>query len=359
MAKEKRIAVLPGDGIGAEIVAEAVKVLERVADIFDYEFTFDYGSIGGAAIDETGAPLPAETLALAKQADAVLLGAVGGPKWDQLPGHLRPEKALLTLRKELELYANLRPAAPHEELIASSTLKEAVVRGVDLLVVRELTGGLYFGEKKREQSADGEVAIDTLVYSEREVERIVRKAFDIARLRRKHLTSVDKANVLESSRLWRSVVEQVAPDYPDVTLEHMLVDNCAMQLVRRPKAFDVIVTENMFGDILSDEAAILTGSIGMLPSASLGVGNRGLYEPVHGSAPDIAGLGKANPMATVLSVAMMLKYSFGDEAAADAIERAVARVLSSGLRTADLVAPGQEALSTEACGDKIVANLEQ
>ena len=359
LTKAKHIAVLPGDGIGPEIMQEAVKVLKSVERQFGYSFTFSEGLIGGIAIDETGEPLPDETLEMSKRADAVLLGAVGGPKWDQNPGDRRPEKALLGIRKGLQLYANLRPAAPHDQLIASSTLKEDVVRGVDLMVVRELTGGLYFGEKKRERTDDGEVAVDTLIYHEHEVERIVRKAFEIARVRRKHLTSVDKANVLESSRLWRSVVERIAPDYPDVELEHMLVDNCAMQLVRRPKSFDVIVTENMFGDILSDEAAILTGSIGMLPSASVGEGNIGLYEPVHGSAPDIAGQGMANPIATILSVAMMMKYSFGDEAASTAIENAVQKVLDAGYRTADLATPGQASLSTSEYGDKIVEMLEQ
>lgn len=359
MAKEKQIAVLPGDGIGPEIVGEAVKVLKSVERMFGYSFTFQYGLIGGAALDETGQPLPEETLNMSQKADAVLLGAVGGPKWDDNPGDLRPEKALLGIRKALQLYANLRPAAPHDQLIHNSTLKEETVRGVDLIVVRELTGGLYFGEKKRERTEDGEVAVDTLVYHEHEIERIVRKAFEIARLRRKHVTSVDKANVLESSRLWRSVVERVAPDYPDVTLEHMLVDNCAMQLVRRPASFDVIVTENMFGDILSDEAAILTGSIGMLPSASLGDGNIGLYEPVHGSAPDIAGQGIANPIATVLSVAMMMKYSFGDEEAARAIEQAVHKVLDAGYRTADLAGDEHITLTTAEYGDKIVDMLEK
>lgn len=358
MSKEKHIAVLPGDGIGPEIVEEAVKVLKSVERTFGYSFSFSYGLIGGAALDETGKPLPEETVEISKGADAVLLGAVGGPKWDNNPGELRPEKALLGIRKALELYANLRPAAPHDRLIASSTLKEDVIRGVDLMVVRELTGGLYFGEKKREQTPGGEVAVDTLIYHEYEVERIVRKAFEIARLRRKQLTSVDKANVLESSRLWRAVVERIAPDYPDVTLEHMLVDNCAMQLVRRPTTFDVVVTENMFGDILSDEAAILTGSIGMLPSASVGDGNIGLYEPVHGSAPDIAGQGVANPIATILSVAMMMKYSFGDEAASSAIENAVKEVLTAGYRTADLAAAEETTLSTKEYGDKIVEALE-
>lgn len=358
MSKTKHIVVLPGDGVGPEVVDEAIKVLKSVERTFGYRFTFNQFDVGGKAIDATGEPISDGVLNACKQADAVLLGAVGGPKWDHLPGERRPEKALFALRKTLNLFANLRPAAPHDRLIASSTLKEDVIRGVDLLIVRELTGGLYFGEKRREQTTDGERAVDTLVYSEGEIERIVRKAFDIARLRRKQLTSVDKANVLESSRLWRSVVERVSKDYPDVTVEHMLVDNCAMQLVRRPATFDVIVTENMFGDILSDEAAILTGSIGMLPSASLGDGQFGLYEPVHGTAPDIAGKGVVNPMATILSVAMMLKYSFGDKEASDKIEQAVKRFLDEGYMTADLVAPGEAYLTTSQCGDKIVEFIE-
>lgn len=357
MTKTKQIAILPGDGIGPEITEEAIKVMQSIERQFNYTFSFSRGLIGGIAIDETGQPLPEETLNMCREADAVLLAAVGGPKWDDNPSDLRPENALLGLRKALQLYANLRPAVPHDVLVSSSTLKEDVIRGVDLMVVRELTGGLYFGEKKREQTPDGELGVDTLIYYDHEIERIVRRAFEIARLRRKQLTSVDKANVLESSRLWRAVVERVAPDYPDVELEHMLVDNCAMQLVRRPAAFDVIVTENMFGDILSDEAAILTGSIGMLPSASIGEGNVGLYEPVHGSAPDIVGQGKANPIATILSIGMMMKYTFGDQAASEAVDQAVQNVLDEGHRTADLAAPGQSFLTTAQFGDKIVEAL--
>lgn len=359
LSKTKHIAVLPGDGIGTEVINEAIKVLKRIESLFGYTFVFNEALIGGAAIDAAGEPLPAETLKLCEQADAVLLGAVGGPKWDQNPGDMRPEAGLLKLRKALALYANLRPAKAHSQLIGNSALKTDVVQGVDLIVVRELTGGLYFGEKRRDVTPDGEAAVDTLIYHEHEVERIVRQAFDIARVRRKHVTSVDKANVLESSRLWREVAERVARDYPDVTLAHMLVDSCAMQLVHRPAQFDVIVTENMFGDILSDEAAILTGSIGMLPSASLGKGNKGLYEPVHGTAPDIAGQGKANPMAAILSAAMMMKYSFGDDAASTAIEQAVSHVLDAGYRTGDLADTGKTVISTSEYGDKIVAHLNR
>lgn len=349
----KKIAVLPGDGIGPEIVDEGVKVLRAVAETFGYRFAFRFGMVGGGAIDRVGTPLPQETLDLCRDSDAVLLGAVGGPRWDDNPPELRPEKALLGLRKELGLFANLRPAILFEGMEQSSTLRPEVLKGVDLIVVRELTGGIYFGEKSRERLKEGEKATDTLVYHEWEIERIVRRAFDIARGRRKRVTSVDKANVLESSRLWRSVVNRVAEEYPDVELEHMLVDNCAMQVVRRPTHFDVIVTENMFGDILSDETAILTGSIGMLPSASLGEGTFGLYEPVHGSAPDIAGQGVANPVATLLSVAMMLRHSFGYEEAARAVEQAVRSVLASGYRTADLARSGDLAIGTEEFGDRV------
>jgi 3-isopropylmalate dehydrogenase len=354
MGTVKKIAVLPGDGIGPEIMEEALKVLRKVEDLFGHSFQFTFGMAGGGAVDRVGNPLPEETLSLCKQSDAVLLAAVGGPKWDNNPPELRPEQALLGLRKSLNLYANLRPAVLFEGLENASTLKPEVVKGVDLLVVRELTGGIYFGEKKRERLEDGEQATDTLVYHEREVERIVRRAFEIARGRRKKLTSVDKANILESSRLWRSVVDRVARDYKDVQVEHVLVDNCAMQLIRRPADFDVIVTENMFGDILSDETAMLTGSIGLLPSASLGEGMTGLYEPVHGSAPDIAGQGVANPAAMILSAAMMLRHSFGYEEAATAVEQAVRKVLADGHRTADLAGPGTLAVGTEEFGDLVV-----
>ncbi|MCR8994184.1 3-isopropylmalate dehydrogenase [Brevibacillus laterosporus] len=360
MTKTFNVAVLPGDGIGAEIVAEAVKVLEVVAEQTGHSFQFTYGKIGGCAIDEEGTPLPEETIRICKEADAVLLGAVGGPKWDQNPGHLRPETGLLGIRKALGLFANLRPATMHESLVGASSLKPEVVAGVDLIVVRELTGGIYFGDKKRYIGEDGQdTAEDLLLYREEEVERIIRTAFDIARKRQKKLVSVDKANVLESSRLWRKVADQVATDYPDVELSHMLVDSCAMQLVRAPKQFDVIVTENMFGDILSDEAAMLTGSIGMLASASLASGSFGLYEPVHGSAPDIAGKGIANPLATILSVAMLLRYSLHLDEAADRVEQAVWSVLEAGHRTGDLAANKAEALSTIEMGQLVVAELRK
>ncbi|WP_126428058.1 3-isopropylmalate dehydrogenase [Brevibacillus marinus] len=347
MKNSYQIAVLPGDGIGPEILDAAVKVLDRVAELTGVSFRYVYGRIGGCAIDEDGTPLPDETLRIAKESDAVLLGAVGGPKWDQNPGHLRPETGLLGIRKGLGLFANLRPATMHPSLVEASSLKPEVVAGVDLIVVRELTGGIYFGEKKRYTVDGREVAEDQLIYNEAEIERIMRVSFEIARKRNKRLCSVDKANVLESSRLWRSVAERVANDYPDVELTHMLVDACAMQLVRAPKQFDVIVTENMFGDILSDEAAMLTGSIGMLASASLGEGSFGLYEPVHGSAPDIAGKGVANPLATILSVALMLRHSLAMDQAADAVERAVWAVLAAGHRTADIAADKSRAIGTE------------
>ncbi|MEJ8547755.1 3-isopropylmalate dehydrogenase [Brevibacillus borstelensis] len=350
MKKNYRIAVLPGDGIGPEIMEEAVKVLSLVAEREGVTFEYKYGRIGGIAIDTDGTPLPAETIAIAKEADAVMLGAVGGPKWDQNPGHLRPEAGLLGIRKELGLFANIRPATMHSSMVEASSLKPEVVSGVDLIVVRELTGGIYFGEKKRYDGPNGEVAEDQCIYHEAEVERIVRVAFDVARKRQKRLVSVDKANVLESSRLWRKVTERVAADYPDVELSHMLVDACAMQLVRAPKQFDVIVTENMFGDILSDQAAMLTGSIGMLASASLAEGSFGLYEPVHGSAPDIAGQGIANPLATILSAAMMLRLSLGMDEAADAVERAVWSVLEAGHRTGDIAADKSKAIGTKEMG---------
>jgi 3-isopropylmalate dehydrogenase len=357
MKQSKTIAVIAGDGIGPEIVAEAVKVLRCVGRRYDQSFVFQEALAGGCAIDQQGVPLPEETLTIAQEADAVLLGAVGGPKWDQNPPELRPEKALLGLRKELGLFSNLRPVTLFPGLEESSTLKADGLNGVDLVVVRELTGGIYFGEKQRTEDEQGEYASDLLIYHEYEIERIARQAFQIARGRRRKLTSVDKANVLESSRLWRAVVDRLAPEYPDVTVEHMLVDNCAMQLIRQPQAFDVIVTENMFGDILSDEAAMLTGSIGLLPSASLGEGSRGMYEPVHGSAPDIAGQGIANPAATILSAAMLLRHSLGLHEAADAIEKAVKAVLLTA-RTADLAADRSQAISTVEFGDRVCAKLE-
>lgn len=351
-----RIAVLPGDGIGPEVTAQATRVLAAAGRRFGYEFCFQEGLIGGIAYDATGQPLPQATLDLCRSSDAVLLGAVGGPKWDNLPVHLRPEAgALLPLRKALNVYANLRPAVVFPALAGASTLKPEVAEGLDIVVVRELTGGLYFGEKKREEIPGGQRVVETLVYTTEEIRRVARRAFELARKRKKKLTSVDKANVLESSRLWREVVTDMARDYPDVEVNHMLVDNCAMQLVRNPKQFDVLLTENLFGDILSDEAAQLTGSLGMLPSASLGDGV-GLYEPVHGSAPDIAGRQLANPIAAILSGALMLRHSFGLEEAAAAIERAVAAVLEQGYRTADIMEPGKHQVTTTEMG-RLIAEL--
>ena len=332
-----QIAVIPGDGIGPEVVAEALLVLDKVGKKFAHEFTYKTALAGGGAIDACGTPLPDQTLEVCRASDAVLLGAIGGWKWDNLPGDQRPERGLLGLRKELSLFANLRPAVLFEELSGACPLRpELVSGGLDLLVVRELTGGIYFGERGRKDTPDGRAAFDVEQYSENEVRRIAEVAFSLAMKRRKQLTSVDKANVLESSRLWREVVIDVAKNYPEVTLNHLYVDNAAMQLVSSPKQFDVIVTGNMFGDILSDEASIITGSIGMLPSASLSHGNFGMYEPVHGSAPDIAGQDKANPMATILSVAMMLRYTFALSEEADAVEAAVQGVLRKGFRTADI-----------------------
>ncbi|MBD8498753.1 3-isopropylmalate dehydrogenase [Paenibacillus arenosi] len=358
MTEVKKIAVIAGDGIGPEVVAEAIKVMKRTEELFGLKFEFEHGLFGGIAIDEKGTPLPQETLEICKRADAVLLGAVGGPKWDNNSKELRPETGLLGIRKELGLFSNLRPAVVFDCLKDASTLKPEVLEGTDLIVVRELTGGIYFGEKFRREGAHGEEAVDTCVYNVTEVERIVRQAFEVAQKRRKKLASVDKANVLETSRLWRETVNRIAPDYPDVEVEHVLVDNCAMQLLRRPSSFDVIVTENMFGDILSDEAAMLTGSIGMLSSASLGEGSFGLYEPVHGSAPDIAGQGVANPIATILSVALMYRLTFGYSEAADAIESAVKQVLDAGHRTGDIAADRAQALSTTEMGDLIANALE-
>lgn len=353
-----KIAVLPGDGIGAEIVPEALKVLEAITEKYGHQFQYTEGLIGGAAIDVKGEPLPEETLQLCRESDAILLGAVGGPKWDNLPVHLRPEAgALLPLRKALGLYANLRPAMLYPALAEASTLKKEIVEGIDMMVIRELTGGLYFGDKLRENLANGQQrAVDTLVYTTEEIERIGRLAFETARKRGKRLCSVDKANVLESSRLWRETMTQLAQEYPDVELTHMYVDNCAMQLVRWPKQFDVIVTENMFGDILTDQASMLTGSIGMLASASIG-GQVALYEPSHGSAPDIAGQNKANPIATVLSAAMMLRYSFDLETEAKDIEAAVVKVLNQGYRTGDLMQPGMKLVGTAEMGSLIRAEM--
>jgi 3-isopropylmalate dehydrogenase len=352
------ITLLPGDGIGPEVVAEGRKVLEAVADQFGHAFTFTEALVGGIAIDQTGDPLPNETLKACQAGDAVLLGAVGGPKWSDPQAPVRPEQGLLRLRKELGLFANLRPVKAVPALAGASALKPEVVSGVDLVIVRELTGGLYFGQPQgRRNDENGRAAVDTLNYTETEIERLMRVAFDLARMRRNKVTSVDKANVLATSRLWREVAHEVARDYPDVEYEDVLVDACAMHLIRRPADFDVVATENMFGDILSDEASMLTGSLGMLPSASLGSGPPGVYEPIHGSAPDIAGQGIANPLATILSVAMLLRSSLGLNDEAAAVEEAVEAVLAAGQRTADLVEPGQPTVSTQAMGDSVVAEL--
>jgi 3-isopropylmalate dehydrogenase len=356
-----KIAVLPGDGIGPEIVAEAVKVLARLRDDFGLAIEMEEAPVGGAGYDAAGHPLPEATLALAKQADAILLGAVGGYKWESLDISVRPEKGLLGLRSELALFSNLRPAILYKQLADASTLKPEVVAGLDIMIVRELTGGIYFGQPRgiRELENGERQGFNTLVYAEHEIERIGRSAFDIAMKRGKKVCSVDKANVLECTELWREVMERVAKDYPEVELSHMYVDNAAMQLVRAPKQFDVMVTTNMFGDILSDCAAMLTGSIGMLPSASLDANGKGMYEPIHGSAPDIAGQGVANPLATILSVAMMLRYSLDEAAMADRIEQAVEKVLDQGLRTADIFSEGTQKVSTAAMGDAVVAALQQ
>ncbi len=352
------IAVLAGDGIGPEVVRETIKVMDKVGEKFGHEFVYDELLIGGAAIDATGECLPQETVDKALASDAVLLGAVGGPKWDSQPASNRPEKALLGIRKALNLYANLRPAVVFDDLKDASPLKSEILDGgLDIMIVRELTGGIYFGKhelKPEEDPEIGEVAYDVEEYSQMEIRRIARVAFDLAMKRGKKVTSVDKANVLESSRLWRRTVAEVAAEYPEVELDNLYVDNAAMQLVRAPKQFDVIVTSNIFGDILSDEASQITGSIGMLPSASLTEGSFGMYEPVHGSAPDIAGTGKANPIATILSAAMMLRYSLGLGEEADAIEAAVDKFLKAGYRTFDLQAsPEHKVVGTEEAGDLI------
>ena len=332
------ILTLPGDGIGAEVVAEALKILDAVRSKFDLELDWEEGLVGGASIDKHGVPLTDEVLDKAKRADSILLGAVGGPKWEGLDFSIRPERALLALRKELELFANLRPAIVYPALAGASTLKQDVISGVDILVIRELTGGIYFGEPRGVTKVNGvETGVNTLIYSRPEIERIARVAFEAARTRRKDVVSIDKANVLESTELWRNVVTEVHADYTDCTLRHMYVDNAAMQIIREPKQFDVMVTGNMFGDILSDEASMLTGSLGMLPSASIGKGKCGMYETVHGSAPDIAGQNKANPLATIQSVAMMLIHSLEAPEAAKAIENAVDSVLEQGYRTADIM----------------------
>jgi 3-isopropylmalate dehydrogenase len=370
------MAVLPGDGIGPEIVTQAIKVLETVGKGWGHEFNFKKGLVGGAAIDEYGVALNDETLQSCKKSDAVLLGAVGGPKWDDPLAKVRPEDGLLALRKELRLFANLRPVKTYSILEDSTNLKPEVIHGVDMLVVRELTGGLYFGRpKKRWQTPRGRRAVDSMLYSEHEIERIIRVGFEMARERRRKLTSVDKANVLESSRLWRQIAIELSPEYPDVELDHMLVDACTMRLIQKPTYFDVIVTENTFGDIITDEASMLAGSLGMLPSASLGAKAQrptrskvekasaavtfGMYEPIHGSAPSRAGQDIANPIATILSCAMMLRYSLGLQEAAVAIEQAVEEVLEEGYRTYDIMKGGKEKVGTERMGELIAGRVRQ
>jgi 3-isopropylmalate dehydrogenase len=354
----QKILILPGDGIGPEVVAQAVKVCEALRAKHGFDCEFEHGLIGGAAIDAHGVPLPSATLGKAERADAILMGAVGGPKWDAVERDIRPERGLLKIRSALGLYANLRPAPCFDELVDASSLKAEVLRGLDLLIVRELTGGIYYGQPRGIVVEEGvRVGINTERYAEPEIERIVRTAFDLARLRRKQVCSVDKANVLESSALWREVAMRVGQDYPDVQLSHLYVDNAAMQLVRAPKQFDVVVTGNIFGDILSDIAAQLTGSIGMLPSASLNAQGKGLYEPVHGSAPDITGRGIANPLAAILSLAMLLRYSLKQAALADRVEAAVRGALASGLRTADISPPGIRAATTSEMGSAVADRL--
>ena len=353
-----KIAVLPGDGIGTEIVAEAVKVLSRLAGA-GVRLELEEAQVGGAGYEAAGDPLPEATLKLARQADAILFGAIGGPQYDALPREKRPERGLLRLRKELALFANLRPARVYEELAGASSLKAELVAGLDILIVRELTGDIYFGEPRGIATLPGgeREGVNTMRYRESEIRRIAQVAFDAARRRAKRLCSVDKSNVLETTELWKQVMIETGAQYPDIALSHMYVDNCAMQLVRNPKQFDVIVTGNMFGDILSDEASMLTGSIGMLPSASLDAGGKGLYEPIHGSAPDIAGRDVANPLATILSAAMMLRYSLGQERAAGLVEDAVRKVLREGYRTADIYTAGTKKVGTRQMGDAVVAAL--
>jgi 3-isopropylmalate dehydrogenase len=356
---KKKVLVLPGDNIGPEIITEAVKVLETVSDKFGLGIELDYAHLGGAALDAVGEPCPKETLDKARNSDAILLGAVGGPQWDNVERHLRPEKGLLTIRSELDLFGNLRPAIMYPQLAHASSLKPEFVSGLDILIVRELVGGIYFGEPRGIRTLDnGErEGYNTYKYSESEIRRIGRMAFEAAMVRGKRLCSVDKSNVLEATVLWKEIITELAADYPEVELSHMYVDNAAMQLVMAPKQFDVIVTGNMFGDILSDTAAMLTGSIGMLPSASLDKDGGGMYEPCHGSAPDIAGQGVANPLATILSVAMMLRYSLDAVEAADAIEKAVSDVLDQGLRTGDIYTDGMTKVGTVEMGDAVVAAL--
>lgn len=358
-----RILLTPGDGIGPEVVEEALKVLSRIGAVFNHEFIYEEEAIGGAAIDRYGVALRPETVARAKASHAVLFGAVGGPRWDDPRATVRPEDAILGMRKQLGLFANLRPVKIHHEMIAGSTLKPEVLEGVDMVVIRELTGGLYFGQpKKRWENASGRQGVDTLRYSEKEVARVCHVAFQLARTRRKKVTSVDKANVLRTGQLWREIATEVGQQYPDVTLEHILVDACAMYLIRRPASFDVVVTENMFGDIITDEAAMLAGSMGMMPSASLGRRRRdgtgiGLYEPIHGSAPDITGQKKANPLAMILSAAMMLRLSLGLEREANAIEQAVDAVIRDGYRTPDIAGPGDHHVDTARMGTLVAERL--
>ena len=360
-----KITLLPGDGIGPEIISATTKILERIGDKFGHEFEMQSNHIGGIAIDETGGALPDITLESCKKADAVLLGAVGGPKWDDPNASVRPEQGLLGLRKELGLFANLRPVQPHPELMGASPLKESYLEGVDMLILRELTGGVYFGEPREKRiNANGEEeALDTMIYSESEVRRIAKLAFDIAGTRRKKVTSVDKANVLESSRLWRKTVAKLAVDYPEIELENLLVDAATMHLLSRPRDFDVMVTMNLFGDIITDESSMLTGSMGNMPSAALGEDlnsfgkTRGMYEPIHGSAPDIAGKGIANPIGTILSAAMMLRHSLGLNSEAEAIEKAVDAVLNAGHRTADIIKEGESPLGTKEMTKKIIQEL--
>jgi len=356
---EYKIATIPGDGIGPEVIAETVKVLEKIGKLYGHTFNFTEVLAGGIAIDKTGEPLPQETIDICKASDAVLLGAVGGWQWDTLPGHMRPERALLGLRGALGLYANLRPALLHDALKDACPLRPDIAAGgIDIMVVRELTGGMYFGDRGRKDTDLGPAAWDTEMYATEEVRRIAVVAFDLARKRKGHVTNVDKANVLESSRLWREVVLEVAKDYPDIKLDHLYIDNATMQIIRDPGYYDVMVTTNMFGDILSDEASQITGSIGMLPSASLNKDGMGMYEPIHGSAPDIAGQDKANPIATILSAAMMFRYSFGLEKEAVVIEDAVAKVLASGTRTGDIMSPGMNLVGTKEMGKLILEAIQ-
>ncbi len=360
-----KITLLPGDGIGPEVVKAAAELLKTVGEVFGHQFEMETFLIGGCAIDEYGDPLPENTLKACREADAILLGAVGGPKWDDPSAKVRPEQGLLGLRKNLDLFANLRPVQPHPELVSASPLKQEYLEGVDMLVVRELTGGIYFGQPRHRQDVDGETqAVDTMVYKTSEIERAAQLAFSLAQQRKKKVTSIDKANVLETSRLWRETVSRVAEDYPAVTLEHLLVDAAAMHLLTRPSDFDVLVTANLFGDILTDEASVLTGSMGNMPSASLGSAKNslgcplGLYEPIHGSAPDIAGRGVANPIGTILSTALLLRHSLGLNEEAGALEKAVDITLNAGVRTADIAAHEDEPVSTEEMTRKIIGNFQ-